>query len=913
MFERVQDAWNVLRGLQKVTKQPQSGARGVRYGSPADAPDEDISVLSASYQFYKNWTHMEPDRLAVYSDMDEMLTYVLASSALDAYVEDACQPDFSTGLTVTPSSPNAQVAAELHKFFENIELEDRIAGDIWNLAKYGDYFSLLLVDQDKGVFDACPLEPRIVWRHEDSRRVLQGFSIGDASENTDDSQKKVPNYKPWDIVHWRCRSKRVSDPYGIPFFFGVRMIYKVLKLMEEQMVIYRMNMHPDRLVFKVFTGNSGPEDRRRQIRMWRREMERFTSMDKSTGSFRSEYAPWMVNQNIYWPVAQGDQNSGVEKFPGCFTGDTKISLLSGEEVSLQDLTDRDEFWVYSFDAEGNFYPGRGHSARLTKRNAPVVKVTLDTGETIRCTPDHLFMLRDGSYKQAEYLTPDDSLMPLYRKTDGHGYEMLASNRRYQKTRPLRCSSCGEDGHNKRTCGRAPSPNWVHTHRLVSLEFEGSSIQDGHVIHHGDFNRRNNTPDNLVRMSEDAHVALHTEHLEYSIHTPEAKQKAAEARRRRYADPDWRSRKRVQQRRTISELWENEDFSDKAMRNLNLQTPEELSSNAQKANHERWHVRRGKKSDSCALCTQNHRVVSVEPDGCADVYDITVDAYHNFSLSAGVVVHNSNNAGDIFDVNYMRDLFFAGVRVPKAYMGFEDSQGYRGTDTLSSQSIKFARGVKKLQRYYLRGLTRLCMIHLACKGIDAREPANQFTLEMSPTSYLDEAHKAELYAKRYEALNYMLDIGSKMRAELGINSQVWTQYILKEFGGWDDNMISQLTAPESPQGPDMNFTPDDTALSFESEEQKIRSMIGNDKALAETAAQIRKADAAFVRDNSLNMKGNLQDILPEKGTTTDRELFDEAKKTNRDFTAAQRKKEDKKRAEREVELKKIAENWQEEGK
>ena len=44
----------------------------------------------------------------------------------------------------------------------------------------------------------------------------------------------------------------------------MRLIYKVLKLMEEQMVIYRMNMHPDRLIFKIFTGAAGTDERRRQ-------------------------------------------------------------------------------------------------------------------------------------------------------------------------------------------------------------------------------------------------------------------------------------------------------------------------------------------------------------------------------------------------------------------------------------------------------------------------------------------------------------------------------------------------------------------------------------------------------------------------------------------------------------------------
>ena len=70
--------------------------------------------------------------------------------------------------------------------------------------------------------------------------------------------------------------------------------------------------------------------------------------------------------------------------------------------------------------------------RMTKANAEVISVTLDNGETIICTPDHRFMLRDGSYKAAAELTPDDSLMPLYRKISDKrepgitidGYEMV---------------------------------------------------------------------------------------------------------------------------------------------------------------------------------------------------------------------------------------------------------------------------------------------------------------------------------------------------------------------------------------------------------------------------------------------------------------------------------------------------------
>jgi len=202
----------------------------------------------------------------------------------------------------------------------------------------------------------------------------------------------------------------------------------------------------------------------------------------------------------------------------------------------------------------------------------------------------------------------------------------------------------------------------------------------------------------------------------------------------------------------------------------------------------------------------------------DVYNVTVEGYHNLAISSQVVTGSvfTFQSGDILDVEYFRDLFFAGTRVPKGYMGFEDSQGYRGTDTLSAQSIKFARGVKRLQRHFLQGLTRLCKIHLALVGRNPDSPENAFTLEMTPVSYLDEAHKAELYAKRFEAVGYMLDIGERMASQFGgrFNTQGWAVYVLKEFGQFDDSTISNLLTATPEGGADLTFAPQGSAFKFE---------------------------------------------------------------------------------------------------
>jgi DNA gyrase subunit B len=117
---------------------------------------------------------------------------------------------------------------------------------------------------------------------------------------------------------------------------------------------------------------------------------------------------------------------------GCFLGDTVLPLCDGRDVSFKELVAEQEMgkehFCYTVKENGNVGVERIINARMTKANAEVIKLTLDNGETIICTPDHLFMLRDGSYKAAELLTPEDSLMPFHRKnecgTDLNGYEMV---------------------------------------------------------------------------------------------------------------------------------------------------------------------------------------------------------------------------------------------------------------------------------------------------------------------------------------------------------------------------------------------------------------------------------------------------------------------------------------------------------
>ena len=198
--------------------------------------------------------------------------------------------------------------------------------------------------------------------------------------------------------------------------------------------------------------------------------------------------PWAMR----YPLALGQGNWG------CFTGDTKIKLLDGSEKTFAELAElpaHEVFYVYSVNESGNIVVGEGRNARVTRKNAALVEVTLDNGAKIRCTPDHRFMLRDGTFKEARSLTSDDSLMPGYFDT---------APVREGMNPYLRIMQPATGGY-----------DFVH-HLADAFNFRqglAPRFAGPFVRHHKNFNRYDNRPSNIERMDFLAHLHLHAEHAQ----------------------------------------------------------------------------------------------------------------------------------------------------------------------------------------------------------------------------------------------------------------------------------------------------------------------------------------------------------------------------------------------------------------
>src|SRR5262249_25087711 len=127
-------------------------------------------------------------------------------------------------------------------------------------------------------------------------------------------------------------------------------------------------------------------------------------------------------------------------------------------------------------------------ARQTGWRDDLCRVTLDNGESVVCTGDHLWMARDGSFVRAEDLAAGASLMALYR-SHKKGYEKVLQ----------------------------PDGRWAVSHWLAVHELDLRRAPAPHkcddpkcklVVHHRDFNGLNNDPDNLEVMFECEHDRFH---------------------------------------------------------------------------------------------------------------------------------------------------------------------------------------------------------------------------------------------------------------------------------------------------------------------------------------------------------------------------------------------------------------------
>ena len=108
---------------------------------------------------------------------------------------------------------------------------------------------------------------------------------------------------------------------------------------------------------------------------------------------------------------------------------------------------------------------------------------------------------------------------------------------------------------------------------------------------------------------------------------------------------------------------------------------------------------------------------------------------------------------IDDIEYLRNKMLAALKIPKAFLGYEEDLS--GKATLASEDIRFAKTVNRVQRILISELNKIAMVHLYAQGYKDSSLVD-FTLELTNPSVIFEKEKIGIWQDKVNLSKDMME-------------------------------------------------------------------------------------------------------------------------------------------------------------
>ena len=118
-------------------------------------------------------------------------------------------------------------------------------------------------------------------------------------------------------------------------------------------------------------------------------------------------------------------------------------------------------------------------------------------------------------------------------------------------------------------------------------------------------------------------------------------------------------------------------------------------------------------------------------------------------------------GQIEDIDYLKNKLFAALKIPKAFLGYDE--GVEGKATLAAEDVRFSRTIERVQKIFESELTKIAIVHLYTQGFKDEDLVN-FELSLTNPSIIYEKQKVEI-------LESKIGLATNMK-ESNLFSQRW---------------------------------------------------------------------------------------------------------------------------------------------
>ena len=421
-------AWNVSNGIANTQPTPQPNDVVYKTEDPAEYQAKKLELQQNKYlqnRWIRTNQNLSMSAFAglsnlklMYRDADLMDSYPEIGAALDIISEESVLTSGSrNGMVVNVSSKSDRIKSILEDLFVNrLNLQVTAQMIMRAMVKYGNQFMLLDIDKNLGVKGWRQLPVGEVERMENG--IINPYggqnSIAMATgsvDNVDMSTKfvwtnemggDVVPFRNWQIAHFRLLHNSMFLPYGCSGLLAARRHFRMLALMEDMMLIYRLERSMERRVYKIFVGALDDKDIPGYVEQIADQFKRTPIVDPLTGQLD-------LRKNIL-PVWKK----------------TPIPLLDGRTITIEELAKEfDEGktnYVYSIqDKTHKIVPGKVVWCGKNYTADQLYKITLDDDSYMVMAGEHEIIMRDGSKKRADEVVAGESVMPFYRKNENISY------------------------------------------------------------------------------------------------------------------------------------------------------------------------------------------------------------------------------------------------------------------------------------------------------------------------------------------------------------------------------------------------------------------------------------------------------------------------------------------------------------
>ena len=256
----------------------------------------------------------------MYRDVDLMDGTPEIGTALDIISEETCTTD-SKGKLLHVYSQSKRTKAILEDLFVNrLHIYTDLPMIARHMTKYGNTFMLLNIDKSEGIMGWTMLPVYEIDRLENG--YGSAYSIGTGTGNRDIKPDEVSfvwnghnegiPYRNWQVAHFRLLYDSFFLPYGVSLLHKTRRAWRMWSMMEDAMLMWRLDKAVERRVYKIYVGNIDDADVDAYVESIANNFKRTQIIDPETGQVDLRKNFMDIGSDYFIPVRTENAPNPIE-------------------------------------------------------------------------------------------------------------------------------------------------------------------------------------------------------------------------------------------------------------------------------------------------------------------------------------------------------------------------------------------------------------------------------------------------------------------------------------------------------------------------------------------------------------------------------------------------------------------------